>query len=409
MINREYPKHRNSFMRSSIKPERKNNMYSIRLYITVICLAFIAVSCGGNGDNPGGQQAVPGSQQSSTESRMDILGAGATFPAPLITAMADEYRDETNNRVTVNYQSIGSGGGVRQFIEQTVMFGMSEAYLSDQVMAEVLEKTGGRAFNIPITLADVVPTYNLPGIDKGLVFSGELLVDIYLGKITRWNDPKIAGLNPGIDLPRTPITVVHRSDGSGTTNVWTSYLSRVSDEWRNRVGYATSVNWPTGIGGNGNEGVAGAVQNTMGAIGYNSLSYALLNNMAYGSVINQSGNTIEPSFAATSEAANIELPEDTRILFTNTPAEYGYPIAGFAWMLVYENLDQNNAIRNRRAAEELVRFLIWSVSDGQKLSEELGYAELSDAAVERSMEMIRQLKWNGEEIGRNLLDGDRPA
>jgi phosphate transport system substrate-binding protein len=396
-------------MISSTKSKIKNNMSIIRLYMTAICLAFIAASCGGNGDRPGGQQTIPGSQQGSSESRMDILGAGATFPAPLITAMADEYRDLTNNRVTVNYQSIGSGGGVRQFIEQTVMFGMSEAYLSDQVMNDVVEKTGGRAFNIPITLADVVPTYNLPGIDKGLVFSGEVLVDIYLGKITRWNDSKIAELNPGINLPRTPITVVHRSDGSGTTNVWTNYLTRVSDEWRSRVGYATSVNWPTGIGGNGNEGVAGMVQNTMGAIGYNSLSYALLNNMSYGSVINQSGNTIEPGFAATSEAANIDLPEDTRILFTNTPAEYGYPIAGFAWMLVYENLEQNNAIRNRRAAEELVRFLIWCITDGQNLSEELGYAKLSDAAVERSMNMIRQLKWNGEEIGRKILEDGRPV
>lgn len=366
-------------------------MYSIRLYVIMVIAAITAVSCGNGGDYPGSQN------------RIGILGAGATFPAPLVTAMADDYRDLTRNRVTVNYQSIGSGGGIRQFMEQTVMFGMSEAFLSEEVMENVESQTGGRAFNIPITLADVVPTYNLPGIEKGLVFSGEVLVDIYMGDITRWNDRKIQTLNPDISLPSTPITVVHRSDGSGTTNVWTSYLTRVSDRWRNRVGFATSVNWPTGIGGNGNEGVAGAVQNTPGAIGYNSLSYALLNNMSYGSVINSSGNVIEPSFAATTEAANIELPDDTRILFTNTPAEYGYPIAGFAWMLVYENLDKNNAISDNNEARELVKFLIWCITDGQELSETLGFARLPDAAQEKALKMIREIKWEGDLLGEEIL------
>lgn len=335
--------------------------------------------------------------------RVNILGAGATFPAPLVTAMADDYRDLTNRRVTVNYQSIGSGGGIRQFMEQTVMFGMSEAFLSEDVMANIESQTGGRAFNLPITLADVVPTYNLPGLEKGLVFSGEVLVGIYLGEITRWNAPEIRELNPDVDLPDRSITVVHRSDGSGTTNVWTSYLTRVSDRWRERVGFATSVNWPTGIGGNGNEGVAGAVLNTPGAIGYNSLSYAYLNNMTYGSVINRSGNVIEPSFEATTEAANIELPDDTRILFTDTPAEYGYPIAGFAWMLVYENMEQNNAISNRREAEELLNFIVWSITDAQEISEPLGFARIPDTALEKNIEMIRQIKWDGDKIGEEVL------
>jgi phosphate transport system substrate-binding protein len=366
-------------------------MNTLRIFISLFLFSFLLLSCSGDGD------------QTPTADRINILGAGATFPAPLVTAMADEYRDLTNRRVTVNYQSIGSGGGIRQFMEQTVMFGMSEAFLSDEVIADIESSTGGRAFNMPITLADVVPTYNLPGIEKGLVFSGEVLVDIYLGKITRWNHQKIAELNPDVDLPDRSITVVHRSDGSGTTNVWTSYLSRASDEWRERVGFATSVNWPVGIGGNGNEGVAGAVINSPGAIGYNSLSYAILNNMSYGSVINSSGNVIEPSFEATTEAANIELPDDTRILFTNTPAEFGYPIAGFAWMLVYENLDQNNAISNRNEARELIEFLIWSITDGQELSEGLGFARLPDAAIVKNVEMIRQIKWNGEEIGLELL------
>lgn len=378
-------------------------MKMLRDYLPILLVLFVIQGCGGgNGDSPGDLQQQPDQQQES-QSRIDIRGAGATFPAPLITAMADDYRDLTDRRVTVNYQSIGSGGGIRQFIEQTVMFGMSEAFLSDDVMADIESETGGKAFNMPVTLADVVPAYNLPGVQQDLVFSGDLLVDIYMGEVTRWNDPKIADLNPDADLPDRSVTVVHRSDGSGTTNLWTSYLSRVSDEWRDRVGYATSVSWPEGIGANGNEGVAGTVQNSPGSIGYISLSYALLNDMSYGSVINQSGNVIRPSFEATTAAADIELPEDTRILFTDTPAEDGYPIAGFAWMLLYENLDQNSAIRNRNAAKELIEFVLWAITDGQEISEDLGYARIPEVALKRNLDMIRQLKWNGENLGEEVL------
>jgi len=362
--------------------------------------------------NPGGRLAVlavaalltlTGTAGAAWAQRIDLLGAGATFPAPLVTAMADQYRSKTAGRVTLNYQSIGSGGGIRQFIEQTVMFGMSEAFLSDQVMAEIKSNTGGHAFNLPITLADVVPTYNLPGVKKGLVLNGEVLVDLFLGKISRWNDPKIAALNPGVKLPPLPVTIVHRSDGSGTTNVWTSYLSRVSPQWAKQVGYGTSVSWPTGVGGNGNEGVAGVVMNTPGALGYNSLSYALLNDISYAYLINAAGNLIEPSYAATTAAADIELPADTRVLFTNTPAPDGYPAAGFAWMLVYENLDKNRAIANREQAAELLRFLIWAITDGQQLSESLGFARLPQAAIDRNLAMIGQIKWQSENLGAAIL------
>ncbi len=338
--------------------------------------------------------------------RVELIGAGASFPAPLITAMADEYRDATNGRVTINYQSIGSGGGIRQFSEQTIMFGMSEAFLSDEIMKNIEQSTGGRAFNLPITLADVVVTYNVPGIDKGLVFDGPVIADIFLGRITRWNDRRIRNLNPDVRLPRHPIQVVHRSDGSGTTNLWTSYLTKVSDRWANNVGFATSVNWPTGVGANGNEGVAGIVRNTPGAIGYNSFAYALLNNMSYAYLENSAGNVIPPSFDATSAAANIELPTDTRILFTDTPNPIGYPVAGFAWMLCYENMEKNRTISNKQQAEELIRFIIWAITDGQQLSESLGYAQLPSAAIQKSYAMIRQMKWNGEPIGRNILDGN---
>lgn len=343
--------------------------------------------------------AAPGLQ-----ARVTLQGAGASFPAPLVTAMADEYREATGGRVTINYQSIGSGGGIRQFGEQTIMFGMTEAFLSDEIMKDIESKTGGRAFNLPITLADVVVTYNIPRVGEGLVFDGEVLADIFLGKITRWNDSRIRALNPDARLPRLPIQVVHRSDGSGTTNLWTSYLSKISEEWRDNVGFATSVNWPAGIGANGNEGVAGVVQNTPGAIGYNSFAYALLNDMSYAYIENRSGNVIKPSFDATSAAADIELPADTRILFTDTPAEYGYPVAGFAWMLCYENMEKNRAIRTKEQAQELIRFIIWAITDGQEYSQQLGYARLPQAAVEISKAMIRQMKWNGELIGRQILD-----
>lgn len=371
-----------------MKKTRVHNLLQVSLFSTMIFFA----ACGSSG-----------SKQDSSTQRIDLLGAGASFPAPLVTAMADEYRDITKNKITVNYQSIGSGGGIRQFIEQTIMFGMTEAFLSEEVIADAEKSTGGRAFNMPITLADVVVTYNIPGIQKGLVFSSDVLVDLFLGKITNWNNPRIAELNPTVTFPNLPVTVVHRSDGSGTTNIFTSYLTAVSEEWKNRVGFATSVSWPTGVGGNGNEGVAGAVMNSPGAIGYNSLSYAIINDMAYGSVINAAGNVIVPSFEATTEAANIELPDDTRILFTNTPAENGYPIAGFAWMLVYEHLDKNNAISTKEEAIELIKFLIWAITDGQELSEELGYAQLPQAAVDKNMAMIAQLKWEGEAIGKELL------
>ena len=336
--------------------------------------------------------------------RVELLGAGASFPAPLVTAMADEYRDLTNGRVTINYQSIGSGGGIRQFGEQTIMFGMTEAFLSEEVMRGIEQNTGGKAFNMPITLADVVVTYNLPGVDKGLIFDGALLADIFLGKVNRWNDRRIRDLNPGARLPRLPIQVVHRSDGSGTTNLWTSYLSKVSKEWETTIGFATSVNWPTGIGANGNEGVAGVVVNTPGAIGYNSFAYALINEMSYGYLKNRTGNVIPPSFDATTAAANIELPVDTRILFTDTPNPIGYPAAGFAWMLCYENMEKNRAISSKQEAEELIRFIIWAINDGQRLSEQLGYAKLPSAAIEKNNAMIRQMKWHGEPIGKNILD-----
>lgn len=334
----------------------------------------------------------------------NLTGAGASFPAPLIATWADEYRDLTAGRVVVNYQSIGSGGGIRQFLDQTIHFGATEAFLNDEQLAEARMNTGGDAFNLPITLGDVVLTYKLPGISTGLIFDGPVIADLFLGNISNWNDARLQQLNPGLQLPDLPVNIVHRADGSGTTNIFTNYLSKVSDSWAQQVGFGTSVSWPTGMGASGNEGVAGIVSGTPGALGYNSLVYATLNDISYGYVINSSGNVIEPSLQATSSAANVILPDDARVIITDTDAADGYPIAGFSWLLVYENLDANIAMTNRTQAEELVRFLVWVVTDGQELSELLDFARLPEKAVENSLLRIAELKWQGEIIGRELVD-----
>jgi phosphate transport system substrate-binding protein len=373
-----------------MKKTRKSTMNSaIKVFRIMLCFFFMLAGIG--------------NLMAQDTQKVNILGAGASFPAPLISAMAEHYYMLNNGRVNIQYESVGSGKGIQQFVEQTVMFGMSEAYLSDEITKTVKEATGGQAFNLPITLADVVPTYNIPGIKNGLIFNSDILVDIFMGKITMWNDIKIVNLNPNTEPINLPITVVHRSDGSGTTNILTSYFTNVSNEWKELIGMGTRVNWPVGIGGRGNEGVAEIVIKTPGAIGYNSLAYALINDMSYGFVVNSSGNIIEPSFAATTAAANIELPDDTRIGFTNTSSNNGYPIAGFTWMLVYEHLDKNKTIESRLQAEELVQFLIWCINDGQDLAEMLGYARLSDAAIEKNIKMIKQLKWKGELIGQEKL------
>jgi phosphate transport system substrate-binding protein len=333
----------------------------------------------------------------------DLTGAGASFPAPLIATWADEYRFLTDGRVIVNYQSIGSGGGIRQFLEQTVHFGATEAFLSDGQLEAARRATGGEAFNLPITLGDVILTYNLPGVGTGLVFSGEVIADLFLGNITRWDDARLQELNPGVQLPATAVNIVHRADGSGTTSIFTNYLSKVSSDWADQVGFGTSVNWPVGMGASGNEGVSGIVGSTPGALGYNSLAYATLTDISYGFVINSSGNVIEPSLASTTSSADVPLPEDTRVIITNTAAPDGYPITGFSWALVYENLDASNAFTSREQAEELVRFLIWIITDGQELSELLDFARLPGPAVENNLERIGRIRWQGENIGLALV------
>ena len=315
---------------------------------------------------------------------MKINGAGATFPYPIYSKWFSEYH-KLHGNVEINYQSIGSGGGIQQVIKQTVFFGATDGPMTP----EQLQGAPGRIVHFPTVLGAVVPVYNIPNMTAELKFSGPVLADIFLGKITKWNDPAIARLNAGVTLPATEITVAHRADGSGTTYIWVDYLAKVSPEWKSKVGVATSVNWPTGVGGRGNEGVSGLVKQTPGAIGYVELIYALQTKIAYGSVLNASGETIKASVASVTAAAAEAakgMPADFRVSITNAPGKGVYPISSFTWLLLYENA------KDKAQAKVMVDFMKWALTDGQKFAPELGYAPLPDAVVKLEMAALAKIK-----------------
>jgi phosphate transport system substrate-binding protein len=314
----------------------------------------------------------------------ELLGAGATFPYPLYSKMFDVYHKETG--VKVNYQAIGSGGGIRQLINKTVDFGGSDAIMS----AKNLAAAGHPVLHIPTCAGAVVVTYNLAG-GPHLKFTPDIIADIFLGKVKKWNDPRITAVNPGAKLPDTEITVVHRSDGSGTTFIFSSYLSKVSQEWKDKVGAGPSLNWPVGLGGKGNPGVAGLVKQTPGSFGYVELIYALQNKMPYGTVKNKKGNFIEPTIASTSLAAETALPDDMKVNLTDTDAAKGYPISGFTWILVYKELAY--ADRPAGKAKVLVDLLWWMTHKGQAYAEPLHYAPLSKAAVGKAEKLIHSITY----------------
>jgi phosphate transport system substrate-binding protein len=320
---------------------------------------------------------------------MLMNGAGATFPYPIYSKWFDEYA-KIDQGVKFNYQSIGSGGGIRQIIERTVDFGATDGPMTD----EQLKKAPGELFHIPTVLGADVATYNLPGNPK-LRFTGEVLAEIFLGKITKWNDDRIKTLNPGVTLPNGPIIVVHRSDGSGTTYIWVDYLSKVSKEWEQQVGRGTSVKWPVGLGGKGNEGVAGQVKNTPGALGYVELAYAVTNKLAVATVQNAAGKFVEPTIASTTAAAAdaaANMPADFRVSLTNPPGEAAYPIASFTWLLVYK--DQADEAKGKA----LVRFLWWATHEGPRYPSDLLYAPLPAAVVKQIEAKIRQIAYRGKPI-----------
>src|SRR5215813_2106549 len=346
--------------------KRSASMSTMRSLAVALCSMLVAVSAGAG----------------RADAQMLINGAGATFPYPIYSKWFDEYT-KVDPSVRFNYQSIGSGGGIRQITEQTVDFGATDGPMTD----EQLKKAPGELFHVPTVLGAVVATYNIPGSPK-LHFTGEVLADIFLGKITKWNDEKIAALNAGVSLPSDPIIVVHRSDGSGTTYIWVDFLAKVSKEWEQKVGRGTSVNWPVGLGGKGNEGVAGQVKSTPGALGYVELAYAITNKLPAALVKNLAGKFIEPSIESTTAAAAgaaKDMPADFRVSITNAPGESAYPIASFTWLLVYK--EQANEAKGKA----LVKFLWWAMHEGQKYPTALLYAPLPAPVISQIEAKIKQI------------------
>lgn len=317
-----------------------------------------------------------------------INGAGATFPYPIYSKWFSEYA-KIDTSVKFNYQSIGSGGGIKQITAQTVDFGASDKPLSDEEL-RAAAAAGGKLLHIPTVMGAVVVTYNLPGVGKGLKLTPDVLSGIYFGRITKWNDPRIAGINRGLRLPNAPIVVVHRTDGSGTTSIFTNYLCSVSPEWKAKVGTGTSVRWPIGLGGKGNEGVAGQIKSTANSIGYVELAYAFENKLPYASLKNQAGNFVEPSIATTSAAAAgaaKHMPADYRIALVNQPGKNAYPIAGFTYLLVYEHQ------KNRVNGKKLVEFLHWAMNSGEKMAPALLYAPLPANVKKMVEKTIKTIKY----------------
>jgi len=316
--------------------------------------------------------------------KVQITGGGATFPYPIYSKWFSEY-NKLHPNVEINYQSQGSGFGIQQIQKQTVFFGATDGPMTP----EQLQAAPGRVMHFPTVLGADVPVYNLPGINVELKFTGSLLADIFLGKITKWNDPAIAKVNTGVTLPSTDITVVHRSDGSGTTYIWVDFLSKLSPEWKQKVGVATSVNWPTGVGGKGNEGVSGLVKQTPGAIGYVELIYAQQNKISYGPVQNMEGTfvtaNVESVTAAAASAAKV-MPADFRVSITNAPGKTSYPISSFTWILLYESP------KDKATAKVFVDFMKWMLADGQMFAPALGYAPLPQPVVQLELEALKKIK-----------------
>ncbi|HEY6191564.1 MAG TPA: phosphate ABC transporter substrate-binding protein PstS [Bacteroidota bacterium] len=303
--------------------------------------------------------------------QVKLNGAGATFPYVIYSKWFDVYHSKTG--VEFNYQSIGSGGGIKQVIEGTVDFGATDAPMTDDQLKEAHDKQGSDVLHIPTVLGAVVVSYNLPAIGTGLKLTPEALAGIFLGQITVWNDPAIASANPGKTLPGQPILVAHRSDGSGTTNIFTDYLTKVSQPWAGKVGKGTAVNWPVGLGGKGNEGVAGLIKQSEGSIGYVELAYAVKNSLPYASLRNKAGNFVEAGFDAVSAAAAGSLksiPPDMRVSITNADGKNSYPISGFTWLLIYKTM------KSPEKAEAIGKFLRWAMGDGQSYAKDLYYAPL---------------------------------
>jgi len=312
-----------------------------------------------------------------------LNGAGATFPYPMYSKWFSEY-NKLHPEVQINYQSIGSGGGIRQVLNGTVDFGASDGPMSD----EQLSQSKTKILHIPTVMGAVVPAYNVPGISGEVKFTPEALAGIFLGNIQNWNDPAITKVNPGVSFPNQPIIVIYRSDGSGTTFIFTDYLSKISKDWSNTVGKGTSVKWKIGMGGKGNEGVAGQVRQLQGSIGYVELIYAVQNKISYGAVKNAAGNFVKATLEGVTEAAASAkaMPADFRVSITNAPGKTAYPISSFTWLLIPAQA------KDPKKGKIIADFLDWMVNDGQKMASQLSYAPLPDSVVEKVKAAVKQIK-----------------
>jgi phosphate transport system substrate-binding protein len=322
------------------------------------------------------------------DNALSINGAGATFPYPMYSKWFDEYHKKNAN-LQINYQSIGSGGGIKQVTEGTVDFGASDGPMNDEQLKTYADKHGSGILHFPTVMGAVVPFYNVPGVTADLNFTPEALAGIYLGKITKWNDPAIADANKGVSLPANDIVVVHRAESSGTTYCWTDYLSKVSPEWKSKVGNGAAVNWPVGLGGKGSEGVTGTVKNTPNSIGYVELIYAESNKIPYGSVKNREGVFVRASLGAVSAAAAgaaKDMPDDFRVSITNAPGKASYPISTFTWLLIPQKFTD---AAKRDAIKGFVR---WALADGQNYAESLSYAKLPKEVVSKELKAIDKIQ-----------------
>jgi phosphate transport system substrate-binding protein len=316
-----------------------------------------------------------------------INGAGATFPYPIYSKWFDEFHKA--NGTQINYQSVGSGAGIKQVTEGTVDFGASDGPMNDEQIKAYKTKNGSGILHFPTVLGAVVPTYNIPGVSESLNFTPEALSGIFLGRITKWNDPAIAGANKGVNLPANDIVVIHRSDGSGTTYIFTDYLSKVNPDWKDKVSKGTSVNWPVGLGGKGNEGVTGLIKQTPNAIGYVELIYAAQNKIPFGSVKNSAGAFVKAELAGVTEAAAAAvktMPEDFRVSITNAPGKTAYPIASFTWLLIPEKF------KDTAKRDAMKKFVNWAITDGQGFAENLSYAKLPKEVVEKELKALSKVQ-----------------
>jgi phosphate transport system substrate-binding protein len=326
--------------------------------------------------------AAVGLARENAKAQLLINGAGATFPAPIYQKWTAEYR-KVDPSVQINYQSVGSGAGQKQILAGTVDFGASDGPMSDQSLASA----PGKILHLPTVAGADVVTYNLPGNPK-LKLDGATLVDIYLGKITKWNDPKIVAQNPEAKLQDTDVVVVHRSDGSGTTYIWVDFLSSVSKDWETKVGRGTSVSWPTGLGAKGNEGVTGQVKQIPGAIGYIELSYAIQNKLPYADIKNAHGEYVTPAIDSVTKAlATAQIPDDFRFSMVNPPGEGAYPISGATWLLVYQKQ------KDHEKGQKLVEFITWAMKDGEAMAEKLNYAPLPESVQKRVLERVKTIEY----------------